>query len=128
METVIANLIESGDKVIVGINGVFGSRIAQMVKRCGGSVIEITAPWGESISLDQVAHLLQTAGPIKAVALVHAETSTGVWQPLDSVGPLCHKHGALLIIDAVTSLGGIPVEVDDWHIDACYSATQKCLS
>ena len=128
METVIANLIESGDKVIVGINGVFGSRIAQMVKRCGGSVIEITAPWGESISLDQVAHLLQTAGPIKAVALVHAETSTGVWQPLDNVGPLCHQHDALLIIDAVTSLGGIPVEVDDWHIDACYSATQKCLS
>ena len=128
METTIVNLIESGDKVIVGINGVFGNRIAQMVTRCGGNVIEITAPWGECISFNQVAHLLQTAGPIKAVALVHAETSTGAWQPLEGLGPLCHQHGALLIVDAVTSLGGIPVEVDDWQIDACYSATQKCLS
>ena len=128
METAIANLIESGDRVIVGINGVFGNRIAQMVTRCGGTVIEITAPWGEPIPFDQIAHLLQTAGAIKAVALVHAETSTGVWQPLGGIGALCHQHDALLIVDAVTSLGGIPVEVDDWQIDACYSATQKCLS
>ena len=128
METAIANLIESGDKVIVGINGVFGNRIAQMITRCGGTVIEITAPWGKSIPFNQIAHLLQTAGAIKAVALVHAETSTGVWQPLEGVGALCHQHDALLIVDAVTSLGGIPVEVDGWHIDACYSATQKCLS
>ena len=111
METAIANLIESGDRVIVGINGVFGNRIAQMVTRCGGTVIEITAPWGKPIPFDQIAHLLQTAGPIKAVALVHAETSTGVWQPLEGVGALCHQHDALLIVDAVTSLGGIPVEV-----------------
>ncbi len=128
METAIVNLIEPGDRVIVGMNGIFGSRIGQIVTRCGGTVVEIPAPWGEPIPLDQVAHQLQTAGPIKAVALVHAETSTGVWQPLEGLGALCQDHGALLIIDSVTSLGGIPVQVDAWHIDACYSATQKCLS
>lgn len=128
METAIVNLIEPGDRVIVGMNGIFGSRIAQMVTRCGGTVVEIRAPWGESIPLDQIAHHLQTDGPIKAVALVHAETSTGVWQSLEGIGTLCHDHDALLIVDAVTSLGGIPVQVDAWNIDACYSATQKCLS
>lgn len=128
MEAAIVNLIEPGDRVIVGMNGIFGSRIAQMVTRCGGTVVEIPAPWGEPIPLHQIAQQLQTAGPIKAVALVHAETSTGVWQTLEGLGPLCHDHGALLIVDAVTSLGGIPVHVDAWHIDACYSATQKCLS
>lgn len=128
MEMAIVNLIEPEDRVIVGINGVFGTRIAQMVMRCGGTVVEIGAPWGEPIPLEQVTHLLETAGPIKAVALVHAETSTGLWQPLDRIGQYCHDHGALLIVDTVTSLGGLPVEVDAWHIDACYSATQKCLS
>jgi len=128
METAIVNLIEPGDRVVVGINGVFGTRIAQMVTRCGGTVVAIEVPWGQPIPLDRITHVLQTAGPIKAVALVHAETSTGVWQSLEHIGPLCHDHGALLIVDAVTSLGGIPVQVDAWHIDACYSATQKCLS
>ena len=128
METAIVNLIEPGDRVIVGMNGIFGARIAQMVTRCGGTVVEIHADWGRPIPLEHIAHQLQTAGPIKAVAIVHAETSTGVWQPLDNLGALCHDHDALLIVDAVTSLGGVPVQVDAWHIDACYSATQKCLS
>ncbi|MDT7043810.1 alanine--glyoxylate aminotransferase family protein [Candidatus Nitronereus thalassa] len=128
METAIVNLIEPGDRVIVGMNGIFGARIAQMVTRCGGTVVEIQADWGTPIPLDQIAHQLQAAGPIKAVAIVHAETSTGVWQPLDNLGALCHGHEALLIVDTVTSLGGLPVKVDEWDIDACYSATQKCLS
>jgi alanine-glyoxylate transaminase/serine-glyoxylate transaminase/serine-pyruvate transaminase len=112
METAIVNLIEPGDRVVVGINGVFGTRIAQMVTRCGGTVVGIEVAWGQPIPLDQIAHILQTTGPIKAVALVHAETSTGVWQSLEHIGPLCHDHGALLIVDAVTSLGGVPVQVD----------------
>lgn len=128
MEAAIVNLIEPGDQVIVGKNGAFGSRLAQMVTRCGGKVLEIEVPWGQPIPLEQVTHLLETVGPIKAVALVHAETSTGVWQPLENIGQRCHDHNALLIVDAVTSLGGVPVKVDAWHIDACYSATQKCLS
>lgn len=128
MEAAIVNLIEPGDRVIVGMNGIFGSRLAQMITRCGGTVIEITAPWGKPIPVEKIAQQLKDAGPIKAVALVHAETSTGVWQPLEGVGSLCHNHDALLIVDAVTSLGGVPLEIDTWKIDACYSATQKCLS
>lgn len=128
MEAAIVNLIEPGDRVIVGMNGIFGTRLAQMITRCGGTVVEIKAPWGEPISFDQITQHLKNAGPIKAVALVHAETSTGLWQSLENFGALCHDHDALLIVDAVTSLGGIPVQVDAWHIDACYSATQKCLS
>ncbi|MEP7150589.1 MAG: alanine--glyoxylate aminotransferase family protein [Nitrospira sp.] len=128
MEAVIANLIEPGDRAIVGVNGVFGSRLATMVERSGGIALRIEVPWGTTIPLDVVQDQLARSAPVKAVILVHAETSTGAWQPLDEVGALCHKHDALTIVDAVTSLGGVPVEVDAWGIDACYSGTQKCLS
>lgn len=128
MEAVIANLIEPGDRVIVGVNGVFGSRLATMIERSGGIPLRIEAPWGQIIPVDAVQDALSRSGPVKGVVLVHAETSTGAWQPLEEVGALCRAHGALLIIDAVTSLGGMPVEVDAWGIDACYSGTQKCLS
>lgn len=128
MEAVIANLIEPGDRAIVGVNGVFGSRLATMIERSGGSPLRIDAPWGQTIPLDALREKLSQSGPVKAVVLVHAETSTGAWQPLEEVGALCREQGALLIIDAVTSLGGMPVEVDTWGIDACYSGTQKCLS
>jgi alanine-glyoxylate transaminase/serine-glyoxylate transaminase/serine-pyruvate transaminase len=128
MEAAIANLIEPGDRAIVGVNGVFGSRLATMVERSGGTALRIEAPWGATIPLDAVQDQLIGSAPVKAVILVHAETSTGAWQPLDEVGALCHTHDALLIVDAVTSLGGVPVEVDAWGIDACYSGTQKCLS
>ncbi len=128
MEAVIANLIEPGDRAIVGINGVFGSRLATMIERQGGVPLRIDAAWGTTISLEALQDQLSRSGPVKAVVLVHAETSTGAWQPLEEVGTLCRAHGALLIVDAVTSLGGIPVEVDAWGIDACYSGTQKCLS
>jgi alanine-glyoxylate transaminase/serine-glyoxylate transaminase/serine-pyruvate transaminase len=128
MEASIVNLVEPGDPVIVGINGVFGTRLASIVDRCGGKVIRAEAPWGQCIEPETVEHALARSGPVKAVAMVHAETSTGVWQPLEDIGTLCRRHGALFIVDAVTSLGGLPVGVDRLGIDVCYSGTQKCLS
>jgi hypothetical protein len=128
MEAVIANLIEPGDRAIVGVNGVFGSRLATMIERSGGIPIRIEAPWGATIPIEALEQELARSAPVKAVVLVHAETSTGARQPLEDVGALCRAHDALFIVDAVTSLGGIPVEVDTWGIDACYSGTQKCLS
>ncbi len=128
MEAALVNLVEPGETVIVGINGVFGTRLATIVERCGGKAIRVEAPWGHIIEPDAIEAALRRSGPVKAVALVHAETSTGVWQPVEAVGRLCREHNALFIVDAVTSLAGVPVEVDRWGIDACYSATQKCLS
>jgi len=128
MEAAIVNLVEPGDAVIVGVNGLFGLRLATVVERCGGKAIRIEAPWGEIIEPEAIEKAFRRSGPVKAVALVHAETSTGAWQPIEPVGRLCRDHNAFMIVDAVTSLGGVPVEVDRWGIDACYSATQKCLS
>jgi alanine-glyoxylate transaminase/serine-glyoxylate transaminase/serine-pyruvate transaminase len=128
MEAAVVNIVEPGDAVIVGVNGVFGTRLAAIVERCGGKAIRIEVPWGQIIEPNMIAEKLQQSGPVKAVALVHAETSTGAWQPIEAISAICQKHHTLLIVDAVTSLGGIPVEVDQWGIDVCYSATQKCLS
>lgn len=128
MEAAVVNIVEPGDAVIVGVNGVFGTRLAAIVERCGGQAIRIEVPWGQIIEPNMIAEKLQQSGPVKAVALVHAETSTGAWQPIEAISAICRKHHTLLIVDAVTSLGGIPVEVDQWGIDVCYSATQKCLS
>ncbi len=128
MEAAIVNLVEPGDAVVVGVNGVFGTRLATVVERCGGKAIRVEAPWGEIIDANAVEAALRRAGPVKAVALVHAETSTGAWQPIEAVGELCRAHNTLFVVDAVTSLGGAPVEVDRWGIDVCYSGTQKCLS
>ncbi len=128
MEASVVNLVEPGDAVIVGVNGIFGTRLATVVERCGGKAIRVEAPWGQVVDPDDVAQALHRSGPVKAVAIVHAETSTGAWQPIEPIARLCRDHGALLIVDAVTSLGGVPVNVDGWGIDACYSGTQKCLS
>jgi alanine-glyoxylate transaminase / serine-glyoxylate transaminase / serine-pyruvate transaminase len=128
MEASIVNLVEPGDAVVVGINGVFGARLALVVERCGGKVIRVEAPWGECLEPSAIDEALRRSGPVKAVAVVHAETSTGAWQPLDDIANLCRQHGALFIVDAVTSLGGVPVEVNRIGIDVCYSGTQKCLS
>ena len=128
MEASIVNLVEPGDAVIVGINGIFGTRLASVVDRCGGKAIRVDAPWGECIQPDAIEHALVRSGPVKAVAIVHAETSTGAWQPLEGIGALCRRHDALFVVDAVTSLGGLAVGVDRLGIDVCYSGTQKCLS
>lgn len=128
MEAALVNVIEPGDTVIVGVNGVFGNRMSDIVIRCGGKLIQIKEPGGKVIEPQRIEDALKKAGDVKAVALVHAETSTGVLQPLEAVGKLCQEFGALFVVDTVTSLGGIPVEVDNWNIDVCYSGTQKCLS
>jgi alanine-glyoxylate transaminase / serine-glyoxylate transaminase / serine-pyruvate transaminase len=128
MEAAIVNLVEPGDSVIVGINGVFGTRLATVVERCGGNAIRVESPWGQIIEPEALEAALQRSGPVKAVALVQAETSTGAWQPLHAIGELCRRHDTLFLVDAVTSLAGLPVEVDQWGIDLCYAGTQKCLS
>jgi alanine-glyoxylate transaminase / serine-glyoxylate transaminase / serine-pyruvate transaminase len=128
MEASIVNIIEPGDAVIVGVNGVFGTRLATIVERCGGKAIRVEAPWGQIIEPEAIETGLARSSPVKAVAIVHAETSTGAWQPLEPIARLCRDHDTLFVVDAVTSLGGVPVEIDRWGIDACYSATQKCLS
>ena len=127
METVFVNLLEPGNKVLIGICGVFGERMKDVAERCGAEVIAVRADWGQPIDPEQVEAVLRSTNGITAVALVHAETSTGVRQPLEEISRLAHEYGALFIVDAVTSLGGIPVEIDRLQIDACYSGTQKCL-
>ncbi|MBD0305468.1 MAG: alanine--glyoxylate aminotransferase family protein [Nitrospiraceae bacterium] len=128
MEAALVNVVEPGDPVIVAVNGVFGSRMAAIVERCGGQCLRVEVPWGRIIEPEAVETALKRSGAVKAIAIVHAETSTGVRQPLEEIGALCRRYGALFIVDAVTSLGGLPVKVDAWGIDICYSATQKCLS
>jgi alanine-glyoxylate transaminase/serine-glyoxylate transaminase/serine-pyruvate transaminase len=126
METCFVNLVEAGDEVLIGVNGVFGTRMVDVAQRCGARVDTVEAEWGTALDAQAFKQALQNKR-YKAVALVHAETSTGVLQPLDDIAKLAHDHGALLIVDAVTSLGGSPVRIDDLGIDACYSGTQKCL-
>jgi alanine-glyoxylate transaminase / serine-glyoxylate transaminase / serine-pyruvate transaminase len=128
MEAALVNVIEPGDTVIVGVNGVFGTRMADIVGRCGGRLVKLEVPWGQVFPKERIEEALAKEGPVKAVAVVHAETSTGAQQPLEGLSKLCHDKGALLVVDTVTSLGGIPVEVDRNGIDVCYSGTQKCLS
>jgi len=127
METCLVNLLEPGDEAVVCIHGVFGGRMADIVERCGAKAVRVEAPWGAAIEPSQVAAALQRCRP-KLVALVHAETSTGVLQPLETIGKLTRDAGALFVVDTVTSLGGTDVRVDEWGIDAAYSGTQKCLS
>lgn len=128
MEACLVNLLEPGDTAIVGVNGVFGTRMVDIVERCGATPITVEAPWGRIIEPDAIAAALRNAPQAKLVALVHAETSTGAWQPLDVIGPIVREAGKLFVADTVTSLAGHPVLVDEWMIDACYSGTQKCLS
>jgi alanine-glyoxylate transaminase/serine-glyoxylate transaminase/serine-pyruvate transaminase len=127
MEFCFVNLIERGDEVVIGVNGVFGTRMAEVAERCGAKVIKVEAPWGRIIEPQQIAEALKTCRP-KLVAIVHAETSTGALTPVEEISRLVHEAGALMVLDTVTSLGGCPVRIDDWQIDAVYSGTQKCLS
>jgi alanine-glyoxylate transaminase / serine-glyoxylate transaminase / serine-pyruvate transaminase len=127
MEAVIVNLVEPGDKVLVCVNGVFGARMADVATRAGADVSTIERPFGEVFDPEEVRAAARRISP-KLVGIVQAETSTGAWQPIAEVARAAHEAGALIAVDAVTSLGGVPVEVDTWEIDAIYSGTQKCLS
>jgi alanine-glyoxylate transaminase/serine-glyoxylate transaminase/serine-pyruvate transaminase len=127
MEAALVNILEEGDPVLVCVNGVFGTRMCDIAERCGGILRRIDVDWGQPIDSELVRKELNIF-PAKVVALVHAETSTGVLQPLEEISRIVHEKGALFVVDTVTSLGGAPVLVDDWQIDVCYSGTQKCLS
>ncbi|HEV8716535.1 MAG TPA: alanine--glyoxylate aminotransferase family protein, partial [Candidatus Binatia bacterium] len=128
MEACLVNLIEPDDEVVVGVNGVFGGRMVDIVERCGAKAVVMETQWGNIFTPGQIQSALKRCRRAKLVAVVHAETSTGAWQPLEELSPLVHQAGALFVVDAVTSLGGCPLQVDAWGIDACYSGTQKCLS
>lgn len=126
MEATLANSVESGDVVLIGVNGYFGNRLVDMATRYGADVRKLIKPWGEAFNLDEIRQALETHQP-KIIALVHAETSTGVRQPLEGVGELCRKYDCLLLVDTVTSLGGVPLFLDEWGIDLAYSCSQKGL-
>jgi alanine-glyoxylate transaminase/serine-glyoxylate transaminase/serine-pyruvate transaminase len=128
MEAALINLLATGDQAIIGVNGAFGDRMAQIVERCGALPIRIDAEWGRPIFPDQVEAAFKKAGGAKLFAVVHAETSTGVLQPLEGLRQVADRHGAFFLLDAVTSLAGHPVEVDRYGVDVCYSGTQKALS
>lgn len=127
MEAAVANMVEPEDPVLVCINGYFGHRLMDMAERYGGDVVAIHRPWGEVFTPKEVEDALSRRSA-KVVMIVHGETSTGAVQPLDEITEVVHGQGGLLIVDAVTSLGGIPVRVDEIGIDVCYSGSQKCLS
>jgi alanine-glyoxylate transaminase/serine-glyoxylate transaminase/serine-pyruvate transaminase len=127
MEASVANTVEPGDVVLVGINGYFGLRLVDMADRYGGDVRQIEKPWGDVFSLDDLRAGLEQHRPA-ILALVHAETSTGARQPLEGVADLCREFDCLLLIDSVTSLGGVPLMLDEWGVDVAYSGSQKCLS
>ncbi len=127
MEAAVCNVVEEGDEVIVCVNGYFGERISEIVQRCRGKAIEVKAEWGKPIRREDVAEALARSNA-KVVAIVHAETSTGVLQPLKDIAKTVHKYGALLLVDAVTSLGGCELDTDGYGIDICYSGSQKCLN
>ncbi len=128
MEAAFVNLVEPGDEVLVSVNGVFGTRMSDIVERIGGRLRRIDRPWGEVFDPQEIADALDRHPEVRLVAIVHAETSTGAHQPLAEIGALCRERDKLFLVDAVTSLGGAELKVDEWKIDACYSGTQKCLS
>ncbi len=127
MEAAVANMVEAGDKTLVCANGYFGLRLADMAVRYGADLHVLSKPWGDIFTPGEIKQALRER-PAKVVAIVHAETSTGALQPIDEIARIVHDQGGILIVDAVTSLGGIPLEVDRSDIDVCYSGTQKCLS
>ncbi len=126
MEATIANAVEPGDVVLIGVAGYFGNRLVDMAGRYGADVKTMTKPWGQVFSLDEIKHQLNTHRPA-ILALVNAETSTGARQPLEGVGELCREVGCLLLVDTVTSLGGVPLFLDEWGVDLAYSCSQKGL-
>ncbi|MFP6659846.1 MAG: aminotransferase class V-fold PLP-dependent enzyme, partial [Myxococcota bacterium] len=127
MEACLVNLLEPGDRVVVGVHGVFGSRMCEVARRAGADVTAVEAPFGQALDPDAMREAIRAIKP-RAVAFVHAETSTGVLQPVEEIAAAACDADALVILDCVTSLGGVSVALDEWGIDAAYSGTQKCLS
>ena len=127
MEASLVNMLEPGDVAVIGTHGLFGNRLADIASRCGAKVVTVGAEWGQTLDPSAVEQALKDAGQVKLLAVVHVETSTGVVQPLPPLAELAHSQNALFLVDAVTSLGGVDLRVDEWGIDICYSATQKCV-
>ncbi|WP_198439893.1 pyridoxal-phosphate-dependent aminotransferase family protein [Pareuzebyella sediminis] len=127
METCLVNLLEPGDEAVICIHGVFGNRMADIAERCGAKVTKVEAEWGTPIKVEDIKKVLENGSP-KLLAIVHAETSTGVLQPLEEISKLTKAAGALFVVDAVTSYCGTELKVDEWGIDALYAGSQKCLS
>jgi len=128
MEAGFCNFLEPGDVAVIGVNGFFGERMVDNAQRCGAEVVQVPAEWGRIVEPEAIEAALKTQRRVKLLALVHAETSTGVLQPLHEASQLAKQYEALFLVDTVTSLGGHEVAVDDWGIDICYSGTQKCIS
>lgn len=128
METAFVNLVEPGDKVVVCQNGLFGGRQKENVERCGATAVMVQDEWGMPVDPHKVEEALKANPDTKVVSFVHAETSTGALSDVKTLTKLAHEHGAIVIVDAVTSLGGVELEVDGWDVDAIYSGSQKCLS
>jgi len=127
MEASLANLIEEGDRVLVAVKGYFGERMCDMAERYGAEVIRIEKAWGEAFSLQELQTAVQKYEPV-LLGIVHAETSTGAMQPLEGLGQLCSDNNCLLLVDTVTSIGGVELKIDQWKIDTAYGGSQKCLS
>jgi len=127
MEAGFCNFLEPGDVAVIGVNGFFGERMAENALRCGAEVIQVPAEWGRIIEPEAIEAVLKAQKRVKLLALVHAETSTGILQPLTEASQLAKQYDALFLVDAVTSLGGQEVAIDDWGIDICYSCSQKCI-
>jgi alanine-glyoxylate transaminase/serine-glyoxylate transaminase/serine-pyruvate transaminase len=126
MEATLANCVEPGDVVLIGVNGYFGERLCNMAARYGADVRRMEKPWGQVFTREEIGEALEKNRPA-ILGLVHGETSTGALQPMEGVGKLCREFGALLLLDTVTTLGGVPVLLDRWHVDLAYSCSQKCL-
>ncbi len=127
MEAALVNIVEPGDKIVIGINGVFGQRMSDVASRCGAEVVEVNSEWGKPIETEEFEKVMVNHNHVSLIGVVHAETSTGVRQPLEPLVELARKYNALLLVDTVTSLGGLPVSVDDRDLDLVYSGNQKCL-
>ncbi len=127
MDACFGTLIEPGDKVIIAVLGFFGTRMCEMAERYGAEIVRLDQEWGKAFDPETIGEALKANPDAKFLAIVHAETSTGALQPLQEIGALCREHGILLLVDAVTSVGGVELAVDDWGIDICYSGSQKCL-
>ncbi|MCS6786407.1 MAG: alanine--glyoxylate aminotransferase family protein [Thiobacillaceae bacterium] len=128
MELCLVNLVEPGDEVVVCVNGVFGARMLEIVRRCGGVPVVVQDPWGRAVDVNKVEDALRAHPKARLVTFVHAETSTGAQSDAAALAAVAQRHGALTVMDCVTSLGGTPVLIDAWGIDAAYSGSQKCLS